>query len=136
MNIFDILEKRAREKIESIEESAAGGPYWIKNNCYYQTKGAEDIIEVIKNLKSELGFDKRDSGQEINQGWVSCSKKLPKEHEDVWITTVSYLTEKPACNHRAVLVNGEWYWSNTHDKVNVQVLAWRRCEVPMPYQPE
>lgn len=53
------------------------------------------------------------------------SNLLPKDNEDVQVTYIGYLDNKPYCDAFAYMEDGHWYWSETDTPVKVKITAWK-----------
>lgn len=99
-------------------------------------------IEHIRACKNLISHDDIPTAMErstayYNDGWIPCSERLPKIKENVQITFIGAVYKKPLYDGSTAYMSpeGTWFWSVSGDKVNVEVIAWRK-NLSSPYQPK
>lgn len=81
----------------------------------------EAFLKTVKNLPTE----------DADDGWIPCSKRLPKEHRKVWVTTKwGEVTDgKRSCIPNIWFIRaGSW---NARDN---EIIAWKPYSCPKPYE--
>ena len=65
-----------------------------------------------------------------NNSWTPVSSGLfPDDMEDVQVTYLGYVDNKPHCDAFAFRSDGKWHWTQSDDDVQVKITAWKRnCE--------
>ena len=111
-----------KEVFEKIFEKLkdAGG---CDASCEYD-KGWDSAIEEAISIVHRVA-------EEYNNGWISCSERLPEERETVLLQDFDGFYELGVCtvkNNIKGFVDGDW-WSSANN-----FIAWQ--PLPEPYRPE
>jgi hypothetical protein len=131
------MQEAYEEAIEMVDQVAEGCKNkYVSIGVYEQVAWERDV--AIEQLH-ELGYE---FGEKIEDDWILCSDRLPKEkyryditpywitirgkNVDFYVTYKAYWHESDQC----------WKWKNGKKlAADYEVVAWKKYRAPKPYKP-
>lgn len=115
----------------------------------YKTSFMQELVEARRNCSEDSDCSECPFGQiedrcilaELqtdadNNGWISCSERLPEVDKDVLVCFSNDMDFVIAYHTRMIETNYEDVWinSSTANRITSNVIAWQ--PLPEPYQPK
>lgn len=119
------MTNETRHYLEKIIKEYVFGDYARKSIYPDNNISDEEKDLYVDSLLTAL--QKAFTALEHTDDWIPIASGIyPPEKEVVQVTYLGYTDNIPYCDEFAYRRDRLWYWTNSDEKVNVDIIAWRK----------